>query len=55
LSEQRIAIVTAASRGMGAATARELVNRDYGLVLMSRSEEILNVASEADQYARHNI
>jgi NAD(P)-dependent dehydrogenase (short-subunit alcohol dehydrogenase family) len=44
--EQRIAIVTAASRGMGAAIARELASRAYSLVLMSRSEEIMDVAQE---------
>jgi NAD(P)-dependent dehydrogenase (short-subunit alcohol dehydrogenase family) len=46
MNEQRIAIVTAASRGMGAAIARELASRDYGLVLMSRSEDITEVAQE---------
>jgi len=46
LSEQRIAIVTAASRGMGAAIARELAHRNYGLVLMSRSQEVLDLAAE---------
>ncbi|MFC2036454.1 SDR family oxidoreductase [Chloroflexota bacterium] len=44
MNGQRIAIVTAASRGMGAAIARELASRDYGLVLMSRSEDIVVVA-----------
>jgi len=46
LSEQRIAIVTAASRGMGAAIARELAERNYGLVLMSRGREVLDLAAE---------
>lgn len=51
MSEQRIAIVTAASRGMGAAIARELASQDYGLVLMSRGQEVLNLASELDAMA----
>ena len=46
MSEQRIAIVTAASRGMGAAIARELAERNYGLVLMSRGREVLDLAAE---------
>jgi NAD(P)-dependent dehydrogenase (short-subunit alcohol dehydrogenase family) len=48
LSKQEIAIVTAASQGMGAAIARELANRDYGLALMSRSDAVLTLASELD-------
>ncbi|HEY0845302.1 MAG TPA: SDR family oxidoreductase [Noviherbaspirillum sp.] len=36
----KVAIVTAASRGMGAACAAELAARGYRLVLMSRSEEV---------------
>jgi NAD(P)-dependent dehydrogenase (short-subunit alcohol dehydrogenase family) len=43
---EQIAIVTAASRGMGAAIARELASRNYDLVLMSRGEEIMDVAGE---------
>lgn len=46
MSEQQIAIVTAASRGMGAAIARELAGQGYTLVLMSRGQEVLNLASE---------
>lgn len=41
----KVAIVTAASRGMGAACAAELAARGYKLVLMSRSEEVHAVAS----------
>ena len=48
MSEQRIAIITAASRGMGAAIARELAGQGYALVLMSRGQEVLNLASELD-------
>lgn len=38
LTGQPVAIVTAASRGIGEAIARELAARQYQLVLMSRSE-----------------
>ena len=42
----RVALITAASRGMGAACARELAARGYRLVLMSRSEGIHALAAE---------
>lgn len=42
----RIAIVTAASSGMGAAIARKLHSLDYKLVLMSRSEKIISISEE---------
>ena len=40
----RVAIVTAASKGMGKACAIELVQCGYKVVIMSRSEQILEVA-----------
>lgn len=43
---KKVALITAASRGMGAACARELVARDYQVVLMSRSAEIHALAAE---------
>ncbi|TFW09846.1 SDR family oxidoreductase [Oxalobacteraceae bacterium OM1] len=43
---KKVAIVTAASRGMGAACARELAARGYALVLMSRSSEVQTLAQE---------
>ena len=43
---QPVAIVTAASRGIGAGIARALAARDYALVLMSRSSEIAALAAE---------
>ncbi len=42
----KVAIVTAASMGMGKACAIELVQCGYKVVIMSRGEEILNVAKE---------
>lgn len=42
----KVALITAASRGMGAACARELARRGYRLVLMSRSEDIDTLAAE---------
>ena len=43
---RRVAIVTAAGKGMGAACARELAARDYSLALMSRSGEAADLARE---------
>ncbi|MEM9324171.1 MAG: SDR family oxidoreductase [Bacteroidota bacterium] len=42
--QQRVAIVTAASRGMGAAIASRLAGDGYKLVVMSRSDRIYEVA-----------
>jgi NAD(P)-dependent dehydrogenase (short-subunit alcohol dehydrogenase family) len=44
VSPKKVAIVTAASRGMGAACARELAEQDYTVVLMARSEDVLELA-----------
>jgi len=44
----KIAIVTAASRGMGAAIARELAARGYRLALFSRTDALAPLASELD-------
>lgn len=43
---QKVAIVTAASRGIGAGCARELANRGYRVSLLARSETIFNLAQE---------
>jgi NAD(P)-dependent dehydrogenase (short-subunit alcohol dehydrogenase family) len=45
---RKVAIVTAAGKGMGAACARELAARGYSLALMSRSEEATDLARELD-------
>ncbi len=42
----RVAIVTAAGRGIGAACARELAARGYAVVLMSQSEAASELAQE---------
>ena len=46
MTENRVAIVTAAGHGMGAACARELAARGYGVALMSISEAASELASE---------
>jgi len=42
----KVAIVTAASKGMGAATARELSRRGYALAVFSTSEAVNKLAQE---------
>lgn len=50
MSSQPIALITGASRGIGAATAKALANRGYHLVLAARNGEALNeVAREVSQ------
>lgn len=44
----KVAIVTAASSGMGAAISRRLKNDGYELVIMSRSNRIIPIAQELD-------
>ncbi len=46
-----VALITAASRGIGAAAARELASRDYDVVLLARSPEIDALATELDGLA----
>jgi NAD(P)-dependent dehydrogenase (short-subunit alcohol dehydrogenase family) len=46
MADGKVAIVTAASKGMGAACARELAKRGYHIALMARSAEVLHLARE---------
>ncbi|WP_404822413.1 SDR family oxidoreductase [Noviherbaspirillum aerium] len=49
--KDKVAVVTAASRGMGAACAHELAARGCRLVLMSRSEDIHALAAQLNGIA----
>jgi NAD(P)-dependent dehydrogenase (short-subunit alcohol dehydrogenase family) len=46
LSDAPVALVTAASRGIGAACARLLNAREYRLAIMARSEEVQSLADD---------
>ncbi len=46
MGNDKVAIVTAASRGMGAAIARRLAAEGFRMALLSRSEEVLALADE---------
>lgn len=48
---KKIAIITAASKGMGAACARRLKEEGYKLSLMSRSESIVTLATELGAFS----
>ncbi len=45
---KKVAIVTAASKGIGAACARKFAESGYKLVIMARSEAIFDLADELD-------
>src|SRR5215831_14661142 len=47
----QVAIVTASSKGMGAACARLLAQRGYHLALFARGPELSDLASELDALA----
>src|SRR4029453_12484299 len=46
-----VAIITAASKGMGAACARLLAQRGYHLALLARGPELGNLSTELDALA----
>ena len=46
MPEKKVAIITAASRGIGAGCARELAAQGYTVSLMARSEGVLGLAQE---------
>lgn len=46
MTDQRVAVVTAASRGIGAACARALASRGYRVSLLARSERVRALAEE---------
>ncbi len=48
---KKVALITAASQGMGLACAREINSQGYELALMSRSSKILAVAQELEAVA----
>lgn len=48
--EKRVAIVTAASRGIGAGCARELANQGYSVALFARSESVLGFAESLNGF-----
>lgn len=51
MNSQKVAIVTAASRGIGAGCARELAVQGYTVSLMARSESVLQLAKDLDGIA----
>ena len=46
MTDTRVALITAASKGMGAACARELAARDYRVSLLARSADVEQLARE---------
>ena len=51
MNSKKVAIVTAASRGIGAGCAKELAARGYTVSLMARSDRVLDLARELDGIA----
>lgn len=52
MAEPKVAIVTAAGRGIGAACALELAAKGYRLALMARSPEVVQLAQELKGFGR---
>jgi NADP-dependent 3-hydroxy acid dehydrogenase YdfG len=46
VSNSRVALITAASGGIGAACARALADQGYRVALMARNEDVLSIAAE---------
>ncbi len=46
MPDSPVAVITAASRGIGAACARELASRGHRVVVMARSADVLTLAGE---------
>lgn len=51
MKTQQVAIITAASRGIGAGCARELAARGYKVALIARNKSIFDLARELDGIA----
>lgn len=51
MSRRPVAMITAASRGMGAACARTLAQNDYQLAIMARHEDVFSLAEELNAWA----
>jgi NAD(P)-dependent dehydrogenase (short-subunit alcohol dehydrogenase family) len=51
MAHEPVALITAASQGMGAACAQVLARRGYQLALLARSEHLLEVARETSALA----
>ncbi len=54
--QQKVAVVTGAARGIGAAVSRELANRGAkAVILVDRSDDVLNVASAINQSSDRTV
>lgn len=51
MTDRPVAIITAASRGMGAACAREMARRGFDLALMARGDDVNALAAELNAVA----
>lgn len=46
MTTKKVAIITAASRGIGAGCARELAAQGYAVSLIARSPDVIDLAAE---------